>query len=85
MRARGNKVDLVPATLDDKKNVYEWCFHSETTKSHSGPPDYPNVPVATWDEFYDNYHYQECFFTGAAPNMADINHGKLPLSIIAKK
>lgn len=62
-----NKVNLVPASLDDKKSVYEWCFHSETTKSHSGPPDYSGVPIITADEFFDDYHYQECYFTGSSP------------------
>lgn len=42
---KGNKVELVPAALADKQRVYEWCFHSEMTKSHSGPPDYPEHPA----------------------------------------
>lgn len=32
---------LKAATVTDRQRVYEWCFQSETTKSHSGPPDYP--------------------------------------------
>lgn len=43
---KGNKAELVPASLDDKQRVYEWCFHSEMTKSHSGPPVYPEHPAA---------------------------------------
>ena len=60
----GDKIDLIPATLDDKQRVYEWCFHSETTKSHSGPPDYPEHPIATREEFFDE-GYADYFFTGS--------------------
>jgi diamine N-acetyltransferase len=63
---KGNKVELVPATLDDKQKIYDWCFHSETTKSHSGPPDYPEAPIATWGEFFDE-GYVDYFFTGVQP------------------
>lgn len=31
----GNKVTLTPAEIKDKEAVYQWCFHSETTKYHS--------------------------------------------------
>ncbi len=65
---KGNIVDLVPATLDDKKNVYEWCFHSEITKFHSGPPDYPNAPIATFEEFFSgDGAYEDYYFTGSRP------------------
>lgn len=63
---KGNNVELVPAGLNDKQNVYDWCFHSETTKSHAGPPDYPDTPIATWEEFFDE-GYVDCFFTGDQP------------------
>lgn len=63
---KGNKISLIPATLDDRRVVYEWCFQSETTKSHSGPPDYPEIPIATYAEFCDTY-YEEYFFTGTKP------------------
>jgi len=67
---RGNQVCLVPATLDDRQKIYEWCFQSETTKCHSGPPDYLNNPIPTYEEFYasDNGGYEEYYFTGAKPN-----------------
>ena len=62
---KGTIIDLTPATLDDRQKVYDWCFHSETTKSHSGPPDYPESPFPSFDEFYDDY--ADYFFIGAAP------------------
>ena len=61
----GKIVRLVSAVLDDRQRVYDWCFHSETTKSHAGPPDYPNVVIPSYDEFYSEY--AEYFFTGATP------------------
>ena len=51
----GNKVTLTPAEIKDKEAVYQWCFHSETTKYHSGPPSYPNAPIATETEFFPRF------------------------------
>ena len=62
---KGTRVNLLPATLNDRQKIYEWCFHCETTKSHSGPPDYPNVHIPTFEEFYDEY--ADYFFTGNSP------------------
>lgn len=66
MIVKGNCIDLRPATLADRQRVYDWCFQSETTKSHSGPPDYPEIAIATYQEFCDDY-YEEYYFTGAYP------------------
>ncbi|MGL4695880.1 GNAT family N-acetyltransferase [Enterococcus larvae] len=63
---KGQKVVLVPAELNDRRRVYEWCFQSETTKSHTGPPDYPEKSIASYEEFCAEY-YEEYFFTGAKP------------------
>lgn len=63
---KGKKIDLVPATLEDRYNVYVWCFRSETTRSHSGPPDYPENPIPTYEKFCEDY-YEEYFFTGTRP------------------
>lgn len=66
---QGDKIKLVPAMLDDRKRIYEWCFQSETTKYHAGLPDYPNSPIPTYKEFYasDDGGYTEYYFTGAKP------------------
>lgn len=64
---KGDKIELISATtLDDRQKAYEWCFHSETTKSHSGPPDYPENPILTHAEFCDK-GYEEYYFSGAKP------------------
>ncbi len=60
---KGKHITLIPATTGDRQVVYEWCFKSETTKYHSGLPDYPEVEIPTYDEFCDEY-YEEYFFTG---------------------
>ena len=63
---KGQKIELVPATLEDRQKAYEWCFHSETTKSHSGPPDYPENPILTYAEFCEK-GYEDYYFTGEKP------------------
>ena len=64
---QGQIVTLIPATLADRQDVYEWCFHSDITKCHAGPPDYPNAPIAPPDEFFGEYGYQDYYFTGEKP------------------
>ncbi len=39
------------ATLADKPVAYEWLCCSDTTSLHLGPPDYPESPVPTREEF----------------------------------
>ena len=82
---KGTIINLVPATLDDRHSVYKWCFHSETTKSHSGPPDYPAMFIPTFEEFCKNY-YDDYFFTGSAPNAGAgfmIMLGEKPIGFIS--
>ncbi|MCL2706679.1 MAG: GNAT family N-acetyltransferase [Dehalococcoidia bacterium] len=65
---RGNIIELIPVTPRDKQNIYNWCFHSETTKSHSGLPDYPEAPIASPEEFFAKKGgYEDYYFTGERP------------------
>ncbi len=65
---KGDLVEMIPAALEDMRRVYEWCFYSETTKSHAGPPDYPNAPISTYEEFFDDKTgYADYYFTGSRP------------------
>lgn len=66
---KGNKIELIPATLGDRQRIYEWCFQSETTKYHAGLPNYPNMQIPAYEEFYasDNGGYTEYYFIGAKP------------------
>ncbi|MCL2569400.1 MAG: GNAT family N-acetyltransferase [Oscillospiraceae bacterium] len=80
---KGSKIELVPATLDDRQNIYDWCFHSETTKFHAGS-DYPDVPIPTFEEFYEDY--VDYFFTGSAPQDGRgflILHSQEPIGFIS--
>lgn len=61
-----HKIDLIPATLDNRQEIYDWCFHSETTKWHSGPPNFPQIPIPTYLDFCNDY-YEDYFFTGHKP------------------
>lgn len=65
----GERIRLVPATLADRQRIYDWCYHSETTKSHFGPPNYPDMPLPSYEEFYasDDGGYTDYYFTGAKP------------------
>jgi len=68
MIIKGKIVELTPAVLSDRENVYNWCFHSETTKCHSGLPDYPETPIETAEEFFDSDSgYADYFFDGTQP------------------
>ena len=83
---RGHIIDLVPAALDDRKKVYEWCFQSETTKSHSGPPDYPDVFIPSFEEFCCDDYYAPYFFDGSAPDAGAgfiITHKGEPVGFIS--
>jgi Acetyltransferases, including N-acetylases of ribosomal proteins len=62
----GDRIELIPATLDERPKAYEWCFYAETTKSHSGLPDYPENPIITYAEFCEK-GYEDYYFTGEKP------------------
>ena len=80
---QGNKIILIPATLDDREKIYNWCFHSETTKFHAGA-DYPDVVIPTFEEFYNDY--VDYFFNGSAPDKGRgfiIVHNEEPVGFIS--
>lgn len=43
------------ASIDEKRKSYEWLYQSDTTPMHSGAPDYPENPVASWEEYLSNF------------------------------
>jgi RimJ/RimL family protein N-acetyltransferase len=57
------QVALRPATLDDRRNVYEWMAASDVTASMMGPPIFSDAPVPTWEEFCADY--VEYYFDGS--------------------
>jgi len=47
----GKKITLVPAELAQREDVYNWCFHSETSKAHL----FEGMQVPTYAEFAEDY------------------------------
>jgi diamine N-acetyltransferase len=56
---------LRPATLADRRSVWEWMAHSDLTASMMGPPDFGENPAPTWAEFCEDY--KPFFFDGSRP------------------
>lgn len=63
----GNRVNLRPATLDDRQQIFDWLTNSDITKLMMGPPTYPDSKIPTWEEF--NNDYREYFFDSSQPLM----------------
>lgn len=63
---QGGIVTLRPATMADRRKVYEWLACSDVTPAMMGLPPYPpENPRPTWEEFCADYAPH--FFDGAAP------------------
>ncbi|GAB2992290.1 GNAT family N-acetyltransferase [uncultured Cyclobacterium sp.] len=56
---------LRPANLQDKKSIYMWLAHSNLTDEMLGAPNFPEVPIPTWEEF--NEDYKAHYFDGSHP------------------
>lgn len=61
----GKKVNLRPATMQDRKHIFDWLTNSDLTSCMMGPPAYPDSKIPTWDEFREDY--KEYFFNGSQP------------------
>jgi len=55
------------ATERDKRAIYEWLTKSDITPSIMGPPNFPDQPVTTWDEFRADY--KSYYFNGSKPKL----------------
>ena len=55
----GTRVVLRNATEADRRKVFEWLAHSDTTPSMMGPPIFPDHKIPTWEEFCQDFlpHY----------------------------
>lgn len=63
----GERVVLRPATLADRRAVYDWAAHSDVTSAMMGPPTYPDNLPPTWEEFCEDHLPH--FFDGTAPEL----------------
>jgi RimJ/RimL family protein N-acetyltransferase len=53
-------IQIRHARLEEKQMVYRWLCCSETTSLHSGPPNYLQSPVPSWEEFrkdFEDYYF----------------------------
>ena len=55
----GKKITLVPAQLSQREDVYNWCFHSETSKAHV----FADTHVPSYAEFCEDY--ADYYFDGS--------------------
>lgn len=67
MAASNCHIVLRPATMSDRRAIYEWMASSDLTASMAGPPEFDEAPVQTWAEFCDDY--VPCFFDGSQPGV----------------
>jgi RimJ/RimL family protein N-acetyltransferase len=61
------RITLRPATLPDRRAIYEWMACSDLTESMMGSPEFAENPVPTWAEFCADY--QDYFFDGSRPEV----------------
>lgn len=62
---QGKVVTLRPATMQDRKPIFDWLTNSDLTSSMFGPPSYPDSVIPYWEEFIDDY--KEYFFDSSSP------------------
>ncbi len=64
-KTESERISLRLAGEVDRHKVYEWLAHSDITASMMGPPDFPEVPVRSFEQF--NEDYQHYYFDDTAP------------------
>ena len=55
MEITGNMVVLRPAEERDRKKTYNWLTKSDVTISIMGPPNFPDHPISSWEEYCQEY------------------------------
>jgi hypothetical protein len=55
MIIHGRTAALRPADESDREKVFAWLTRSDLTRSMMGPPDYPDHPVPSREEFCRDY------------------------------
>jgi len=61
----GEKINIRPTTIKDKRKVFEWLTNSNLTKEMMGLPYYPDAIIPTWEEFDKDYF--DSYFDGSNP------------------
>jgi len=65
MLIEGQRVSLMPAGFEDRREIYEWLALSDSTPAMMGPPLYPDHPVPSWEEYVADY--EDYYFDGSRP------------------
>ncbi|HZG25577.1 MAG TPA: GNAT family N-acetyltransferase [Chitinophagaceae bacterium] len=52
---KGQQVSLRPATISDRRQIFEWLAESDITSNMLGPPHFPDNLVPGWEEFLSDY------------------------------
>ena len=60
MEIKGKITRIRPARIEDRRKIFEWLTQSDVTPSMMGPPEYPDHPVPSWEEFKQDY--RDSFF-----------------------
>jgi len=55
MKIYGDTIELRPAQESDRKKIYNWLTQSNITSFMMGPPEYPDHPIPSWEEFCKDY------------------------------
>jgi len=87
-KIQGKVVILRPATMQDRKPIFDWLTNSDLTSSMMGPPTYPDSKIPSWKEYIEDY--KEYFFDSSQPllgrcfiievngeSVGQINHDKI--------
>lgn len=60
----GDLVVLRPASINERRLIFEWLALSDIAGLMSGPPTFPERPVPTWEQFQEDY--LEYYFNDSA-------------------
>src|SRR5512147_517002 len=55
-------ISLRQARLDERRTVFEWLCHSNTTPLFMGPPLFPEVAIPSWEQFltdFEDFYFAE--------------------------
>lgn len=85
------KLQLSPATISKRKQIFLWLTRSNLTGEMMGAPKYPDSKIPTWNEFINDY--QEYYFDNSNPEkgqcfiieydgkeIGQINHNEINLT-----
>jgi diamine N-acetyltransferase len=55
MKLKGERIELRAARKPDRRKIFNWLTKSDLTIAMMGPPDFPEYPPPSWENFCDDY------------------------------